>query len=478
MTYRTLLRTLSRSSLGLLSLMLVACGDGGADPDCTSDPSAEVCSGRSYVQGRVTDGSGHQTRRIGGEGTVSAVSMVTASTVLPNGSLATVAEADVAADGSYLIDVPANREALVMSAVDASGDVIASAVLERSAPEDGTTDCTPMNSESSLEAEVFTRMITRGAADANYADVRARIDQETAATLRGAEADGENVETHIDALADAMIAAQSAEIASYADAGITVTQAQLWEAEMEASQTLSSDLHARANGSEAYAAFLASLDAVIETRGATAEDRARAETSASTAFRATLEATVNVDADPTVDAAIRSAAALEARAQADATAAILSAGSASGEAMDAGADAATALRADVRTAADAADAARAFDVFSASLRGATSVEGSVLGRYLELDATTSAAVEATLSASAEATEALDASIGAAIDGAVDASGQVDAEALGRSTAAAYADFHEALRLEATTLTTVVGDKEAETTIDLLIVADGSFRSAR
>ena len=415
----------------LICLALAGCADpmGGG---CDEDPSAAECQGTSTANGRVTDADGAQTRSFGGEGTASAATQVQASAIASDGSLELLAEADVQADGSYAIEVPSSRDRLFLAAVDGSGEVLASAILERSAPPGESTDVTPMDSESSLEAEVLVPTI----------------------------------------------AAQRAEIEAYARMGITVTQAELYQAELSASQSLSAALHAGADGESAYADFLAMIEAAAEAEGADEEGRARSEGCASLAFRATIEARLSAEADGAIaEAALLSAASLEARAQAEATRAILEAGAAGGEVMEMGTDAAAELRAEVRGSADAAAAASAYAAFAASVRGEADVSGSVLGTFVGVDLTTEAAVEAAVTASAEAAASLDASLQAAIDASLSASGAIDPEALAADIVAAYSVYFDAVEAGTTALAAASGETHASVAASLLIVADGSFRLA-
>ena len=463
-----------------LTILICLALSGCAQPmgtDCAADPDAAECQGDSTVEGRVTDADGAQTRSFGGEGTVSAATRVEASAIASDGSLALLADAELQADGSYTLEVPASRDRLFLAAVDGSGEVLASAILERSAPPGERAEATPMDSESSLEAEVLVQMIAEGTApaEANYADLRARITTEMAIAVRIAEARGEDTSVAVRAMAEATMAAQRAEIEAYANMGITVTQAELYQAELSASQSLSAALHAGSDGESAYAAFLAEIEAAAESQGADDEGRARSEGCASLAFRATIEARLSAEADGAIaESALLSAAALEARAQAQATEAILTAG---GEVMSMGQDAAAELRAEVRGSANAAAAASAYAAFAASVRGDADVSGSVLGSYVGLDLTTEAAVSAAVSASAEAAASLDTSLQAAIDASLSASGSIDTNALAADIVTAYSVYFDAVEAGTTGLAAASGEANASVAASLLIVADGSFRLA-
>ncbi|HZI03474.1 MAG TPA: hypothetical protein VEZ71_05600, partial [Archangium sp.] len=115
------------------------------------------CGNTVQVKGRVTDGEGTQPQAVvagaaplGGSGTVAAATQVRASTVGTDGKLTVVAEGKLEAQGRYTLEVPAGEERLVLEAVDASGQVVASALLEAAA-EGKDAVAPPMDSETSLE---------------------------------------------------------------------------------------------------------------------------------------------------------------------------------------------------------------------------------------------------------------------------------------------------------------------------------------
>ena len=278
--------------LVLLAAVLSACGTGGGDG-----------GGTATVEGRVTDEEGYQPQRLGGEGSVSATASVRVSAIAPGGALEALAEAEVSADGSYAVDVPADQERLVVEALDEAGAVVAAAILEASGAAGETTTCTPMDSESSLEARVLVEMIDAGAPvdEVNPVDLRARITSRLAGAVAARERAGADVEAAVRALAEAVRAAQLAELRAYADMGLTTSQAALFEAELAASQALSATLHdGSKSATDAYDAFFAALDEAAADAGAEAEERARAESCAGMSFRATAEARLEVDGEGAV----------------------------------------------------------------------------------------------------------------------------------------------------------------------------------
>lgn len=436
----------------------------------------------STVNGRVTDDGGSQALSFGGEGTVSSASTVQLSRISADGSLEVLAEADVAADGSYALEAPAGIETCVVRALDANGDVVASAILEATAEAGDSVSCTPMTSESSLEVEVLLAMVARGRSvqDSNPVDLRTRIDERMAADVKmRAEADGEAAaEVDVHALADAVIAAQQAEVHAYAEAGVTTSQAALFDAELAASQTLSSSLHAAEESQgDAYVAFHAALDQVVAKLGADEAARGQAESAAGASFRASVHASLSAEGhDSLVDASSRHAAALEARTTGIAIAALLEGAGATDATLDAAADAMAALRSELVIASSAEACAAAWSTYQANIVGNVSAEGgtsgSVLAAFLEADVATEASVQTAVDAAIGAGVTLDAAIDTSAEAATLASGSVDGTAMAEGVAAAYEGFRSTVQAQGSALSTLV--PEGAVAIELLIVTEGSF----
>jgi hypothetical protein len=444
-----------------------------------------ACGGSDTVEvrGKVSDQEGTQQQRLGafgeeglgGTGTVSAASMVRASTVGPGGQLTLVGEAEVSAQGSYTLEVPAKEQRLVIQAVDSSGTVVASTLLDASGEAGSEAVAPPMDSESSLEAEVFVQMVADGAqvAETNTVDMRARINAKMAAAARQGATTRDAVKTRVKALAEAVRAAQETEIRAYAKAGVNTSQSALFQAELAASAKLNAALDAGTSIEAAYETFYTELAAAAESVGAKAEEQARAESSASVSFRATVKARLSTqDTQPLVDASLRAAAAAEARTSGAALTAILRAAAATDEASQQAGTAATSLRANVSAAATASAAAQAYATFSASVATSADVRTTVLGSYLGVNATNQLAVSTAVQATATAAATLDTALNAAVNAAVTGT-QTDATRLATGVADAYATYATAVEAQATTLA-AFGTKAAPA-VDVLLIAQGSFR---
>ncbi|WP_224366071.1 hypothetical protein [Hyalangium versicolor] len=441
------------------------------------------------VRGRVTDLEGSQGQSLGvrafgaeglgGTGTASAVTKVRASTVAEGGALTLVGEAEVSAQGSYTVEVPEGQQKLVLQGIDNSGTVVVSALLDASGQAGDATIAPPMDSESSLEAEVFTRIVADGAqvAQTNTVDLRTRINAKMAAAAKQGASTREAVQARVKVLAEAVRAAQEAEIRAYAKAGVTTSQSALFDAELAASAKLNVALDAASDTGAAvetaYQDFYMELAAAAQRLGAKAQQQAQAESSASVAFRATVKGRLSAqDAQPLVDAAVRAAAAAEARTSSMALSVILQASTATDASLQQADTAATALRSNVSASVTAAAAAQAFTGFSASVATGADLKSTVLGSYLGVSVVNQVAAAGAVQATATAATALDAALDVAVKAAVTAT-QTDTAKLATGIADAYATYVSAVKAQATPLATF-GEK-ATPAVELLVVADGSFR---
>ena len=443
-----------------------------------------ACGGDTVkVRGKVSDQDGTQQQSIGafggeglgGTGTVSSATKVRASTVAQGGQLSLVGEVEVSAQGSYSLEVPAEEQRLVIQAVDSSGTVVASALLDASGEAGGETVAPPMDSESSLEAEVFVQMMADGAqaAETNTVDLRTRINAKMAAAAKQGATTREAVRARVEALARAVRAAQETEVRAYAKAGVNTSQSALFQAELAASAKLNAALDAGTAVEAAYQTFYTELAAAAQAAGAKAEEQARAESSASVAFRATVKARLSAqDTQPLLDASLRAAAAAEARTSGAALTAILQTAAATDEATRQAGTAATTLRANVSAAATASAAAQAYASFSANVATSADVRTTVLGSYLGVTTTNQLAVSTAVQATTTAAASLDAALNVAVNAAISGT-QTDTTKLATGIADAYAAY--AATVEAQTTTLAVFGTKAAPAVDVLLIAEGSFR---
>ena len=437
------------------------------------------CGQASTLRGKITDQNGTQqqglsTDGLGGSGTVAAATQVRLMQISSDGTLTQLQGSEatqVNASGEYTLHFTGD-ERLIIQALDAQGQVVASGVFENAQASGQTHVAAPLDTETSVEASVLVQMVRRGSslALANSVDLRARINAQTAALVKGAA----NPDAKIQALADAVISAQRTEDESYKHAGLTINQEALLEAEATASANLSAALDRGDDAATAYATFFTQLEGARVVAGITEQQQAKSERCSSTAFRATLEARLQatVSADPVIDAAVRQAAAMEAAASASAVSATLSAAGAAQASVDAATAAAVALRAAVSASTSASATATAWLAYQAAIEGNGSVSGSVLGNYLGVNVTTALTADAALSASATASATLDATLSTTFEAALSAAGTVNFNAMATSVVNAYATYEATVRAQATALA-VFGTK-ATPAMDVMVLASGSI----
>lgn len=460
------------TKLFLFSTLLAAAVHCGTDS--SNNPNL------STLRGRVSDGGGSQPQslkilsdKLGGSGSIAGTAKVRVRQLRAGGSLDVVAEGTIQADGRYSIAVPPGQKRLIAESVDAAGNVMASAIVEASGSAGSSVTVTPMDTESSVEAAVLTKMAASGVAleDCNAIDLRERINQNVAAAVKAAT----DAEATFKALAEAVAAAQSAKIKAYAAAGVSTSQAALFDAELAAAQKLDVALDAAVSGStadQAYETFHSELDATLAALDSSLKKHARAESIASVAFRAVIKARLGASGDAVADASVRAAASLEARLSSQAIAAILATGAAAADATTAAQAAATQLRTQLKNASTAAAAATAFTTWNSSLSGSGNVTGSVLGNYLAVNATTAVAAQASVSAIANAAAALD-TAAKLTTGVLTATGAIDFNALAQGIVTAYSAFQTTADLQVAALA-AFGSK-AQVAVDVMATASGSLR---
>lgn len=455
---------------GALALPL-GCGGGGA-PGSMQEP------GVGRIQGKLTDDGGERQAGLGGSGTVSSASTVRASSVDNGGGLQTLGEAKVQAGGTYALDLPANREKLVVQALDASGQVLGAAILESSGSAAQTLYVTPISAESSVEARAFLEIAKAGVslADTNTVDLRARIDGRVTAAVRAAAKAKGSADAELRALGQGIAVAQRTQIEAAARGGVQLTQAALFSAELQAAQGLSAALHT--GKASAQADFLAALDAAAEQKGLGVTLRAQAEAQAGLGLRLTVKGLLDgagAESKACGEAAAAASASLQARAASAALDATLKAQGAAQATLDSAAQASASLKASVDVATDSAAVASAYGRFSASVVGSGDVQATVLGSYLGVDATSKVAAQAAVTATLTAAAALDVSVKATATALVKVGAAVDAAALGKAVVDAFATYKAAVEAAAQTSLVVFTGKGAGAA-SVLLIASGGFRA--
>ncbi|NBD13876.1 hypothetical protein [Corallococcus silvisoli] len=452
--------------------------EGGAVLGAVVGLMLAACGGdKVKVQGHVTNGGGQQTQgltdgapALGGEGTASAATTVRISRVVASGDLNTLAKADVAADGSYTLELDDVGQRLIIEAVNKSGITVASALLDSTEPRSGQAARTapPMTSESSLEAEVFVQMVRDGdaAGSVDTVDLRTRLTAEQAAAVRGQTK--ETAAQSVAALGAAVRAAQATRLKAYARSGALVTQEGLFNASLAPAAKLDAALDA---GGQAAAGAYDTFFAEVRTATPEANDTQdqQAEREAGMAYRIAVEARLSSGAGSAVaDAAVRAAAGLEARATEAAAQAVLKGSGATAAVLAQADTAATSLREGLSRATSASASAMEWANYSAKL--GTGNTASVMGAHLGVTSDTNLAFLSAMHTGVQAGGTLAGTLGTLRE----QSGKATAAALAEAVVNAYATYDAAVRTDATGVLTGFGPKAAPS-VELLIISEGAFR---
>lgn len=435
------------------------------------------------VRGRTSDELGAQKQGLGGEsfggsGSASAVTRVEVSRLNAEGKLEVVGTAQVEGGRYEVVASSVGEQKFVVKALDAANTVRESVIVEASAEADAVT-ASPMSTETSVEAQVFAEVVASGVsvAEANAIDLRARINAKTAEAVKSST----DVAARIKALAESVAAAQRAQVKAYAEAGVTVTQAELFEAQLSAATKLNVALDTAADqaaAEKAYETFVAEVQGAAEQKAGDAEKASRGERAASIAFRATVKARIQANGstlDPVADAAVRHAAGLEARAVTEASEATLTAGGAAQAQVDALKNAGATLRSSLAASTSVSATAQAYAAYRASVVGSTGVNGSLLGNYLGVNAATSSSLQPSVNASAAAATQLDATLNTAVNTSLKSTEAVNFETFAASIVSALKTFDAAVQANTVNLTGF-GSK-ADVALELMTQVDGSLRIA-
>lgn len=423
---------MTRTSLSFLCaaplLALLGCGNGGGSTHVTGQ-----------THGNVDGTSTHAAR-------------VRAWHYDDAGQPQTLDEGDVAADGSWELDLDADIRAVVITALDADDAPVGEVLLASTGDGSATVTTAPMDRETAFEAAVFEALVAGGgkAADVDFADLRARVTADVALAANSADDAGK--------LGVALQAAQQARFDSLSAANLNV------QAILDAEDAALADYDA--DGS-------ASLDALFDIpTDAEADEGASPQVSWEAAAQADISASALVgalyeDAYGAADGFVLAGNRLEATAAGNAA---VDAASASGNATseDIAVNAAARLEAALDAAQSASDVATAWGTFSADLVGGFGSDDSAL------DVIVGISLDVIVSDAADSA----ASLAAAVDMSVHAIAQDDRAA--DETAAlvedGWANFSGTVRAAVDAATIGLGNGDA--TADLVLVATGSGLMAR
>lgn len=274
-----------RSAVALTAVLTsLACGDDGTGPG--PDPAQQA-----MIQGRVEqtapEGVAYPTSsaiRAGASGSVTAKT-VTVASVNGDGSLNALAQADVAVDGSFVIDeVPTGRENLVVVARSENGDNVGRVLVQGTTEAGATIITAPIDYGTSVRALTYSRMKANGEASmSSSAEVSLLVhpDASAAATIMAQQ--------EVDAVADGAATAGDAMTRVYAGLGTALDASVRASATAQAAMQFALD---RYNGTEADVAYETFANAALDAHvaaGVALESVVTATAAAASTFDARLD---------------------------------------------------------------------------------------------------------------------------------------------------------------------------------------------
>jgi trimeric autotransporter adhesin len=436
--------------------------------------SGTVGSASAAVTGHVAPGTGSDATGFGGPSAVKSSVTVSAATIAADGTTVSVATGPVAADGTFTLDVPVHAGPTLFQALDASGTVVVSAVLEDTLVEGKAAIVQPLSTESSVEAAVLVTMAAAGTevAEIDIPAIRARIDAATAMVVQGDAAGQVNQATaDVKALAVATLAAQKSQQASLTAAA--VDWAAYVAAELQAADALTAALDANtAAAAQASADFTAALAALDAQFGLSPANAAQAVTNASASAQAALAAeqvsTALTDAFDHVQAMRESvaltAAMTEAFTTAVAPAAVMTQLQAAG----------TSLTTQVGAATNAAGVSAAFDAWRTTVRGTTTGTGGLVATLFGPTISATPAYVTTITTLLSNDAALETTLAASAVASESAAGVVDATKLAGLVSQAYATFDSGIQMAVTGSTVGFVGADAALMSSVFVSSKGSF----
>lgn len=235
------MNTLTRLKYSIVTLAIAFTAFG-----CSSNSDG---GGSATINGSVEGESSQQKAKVSSiEGAV-----VTAAQVTSNGSLETLegVETETNASGSFTLDVDVESAQHIVIIAEKEGQTWMGYLS--GAVENGSTyTLKPINSESSAETEVFTRLVASGNADiVNKADVETVVSGQVATEIRSNASYATSIASGLKNAAEARAEYYSETLESESEAALESTL----EAMAQAQFQLESELAATANAEERIAAY-------------------------------------------------------------------------------------------------------------------------------------------------------------------------------------------------------------------------------
>lgn len=409
--------------------------------------------------------SGGKTAAVTGRvdsGATGAASME-ALTVKEDGSLSKLSDGSLEADGTYSMDVPPNESRVIIAALDADGNTVASAVIATTGEADGSVAAPPLDTETTLEASVFVDIVAGGSApsEVDVIDLRLRIDATTAADIAASADPSAATST----LALGLASAQTTLLAGYTRGGATVTGDSMFQAETADATAYDASLDA---GDDPATAASTLFDAMLAERagmGVNAKVAWESDAQAGIALRLVVDSSLR--GTDVADAVLVSSGALEAHLVH--TAGVSIASDAGDATTTLASDAGTTLEADTAASADAGTTGRAWDAYRQGMIGPSDGD-TVLTGVLGTDAASATLLART---ALTAGDDLDAAAGLAVNNALSSPGTPAAVAA--AVAEVWGSF--LTDIDTTVATGLPDATDTFATTSLLVLAAGSFRAS-
>jgi hypothetical protein len=424
-------------------------------PTGTTPPGVTTAARTAEIRGRLVNGTGPDSRGFGGATATPSIVSVAAQAILGDGATVTLATAPPGANGGFSIHLPAHDGPSIVSGLDASGNVVARAILEDPLVPGATALVQPLTTQSSVEAAVLLDMVasqeTVSAVD--LVGLRARIDAATAGVVQALACAAPGMEGEdIHALS---LAARAEETSEEAFLDRTMVSPRAYtSAKMAAADALTAALYASSGTArDADADFRAQLAGMGETFGLDAASAAEGASGITSAGALAIEAASS--SSDLIDAVEHRLGVLQSSASAAAMIEAFAAGGASLETVAKLQTVNIKLTKDLASASTATATSAAFGSWRASIMGAAAGEavgrGGLLASVLGAAVSASPAYETTSASLTAASTALDEALRSS-RAAAETAEDVDADKLAALVAAAYSTFDAAVTATVTSST--------------------------
>lgn len=275
-----------------LALFVAACDDGASDlrPDMNDNPADPSDPADNEPnpnqQARMIFGSLGDGTSLSGNAAASSATDVEVVTIDEDGTEHVNGSGEVAADGSFNIEVSDVGRHAFVRATDVSGNLLASVALHAEGEEDA--DAGELSLDTTVVAEVWASIVSdHDSRGTLFGEVESRIDAETTAAL-DAWYDG-NGDSHamFDLFADAIVAGSATRREQAESAGVRWTTG--LNAAIESAHDGTAD------------SFAAAIDAALAVQGMTGESRSRAASEVEATIRAVLDASAESGDNDAID---------------------------------------------------------------------------------------------------------------------------------------------------------------------------------